>query len=299
MNENPAGRPLRRAHMATDTPEPFFAWFGQIGLINTAFMKTLSTKVRPFLAGNWKMNGLKADLLEVSALVDGLKVRRDLARMAIMPSHTLLAAMADHLKGSDLVELGGQDCHPKTHGAFTGDVSALQLKDAGARLVILGHSERRHGLGESSHLIAQKVQAALDADLEPILCIGETLAEREAGATLAVVLSQLKDSLTDEAGQKVFHVAYEPVWAIGTGLTPTLEQIAEVHLALRQALVARFGPKGETVTLLYGGSVKPDNAGDILTVAHVNGALIGGASLKAKDFLGIFDALAETVGAPT
>jgi len=188
------------------------------------------------------------------------------------------------------VELGGQDCHAEASGAFTGSVSAAMLADAGAKLVILGHSERRAGFGESDADVAAKVEAALVAGLEPIICIGETLAEREAGQAVEVVSRQVAGSLPSSLSGKAFAVAYEPVWAIGTGLTPTLEQIEEVHAAVRAAMLARLGEGGRVAPILYGGSVKPSNAAEILAVAEVGGALVGGASLKAEDFLGIIRA---------
>jgi triosephosphate isomerase len=185
------------------------------------------------------------------------------------------------------VAVGGQDCRAEASGAYTGDVSAEMLADAGARLVILGHSERRAGFGETDALVAAKTEAALRAGLEPIVCVGETLAEREAGGALAIVTGQVRGSLPAALAGRPFAVAYEPVWAIGTGLTPTLEQIAEMHAAIRAELVATLGEAGARAPILYGGSVKPANAAEILSTAEVGGALVGGASLKASDFLGI------------
>ncbi len=186
------------------------------------------------------------------------------------------------------IEIGGQDCRAESHGAFTGDVSAAMLKDAGATLVILGHSERRQGHGETDAVVASKAEAAVSAGLEPIICVGETLEQREAGRAVEVVRGQIMASLPVTLAETgTFAVAYEPVWAIGTGLTPTLEQIEEVHRAVRAAMIERLGPAGAARPILYGGSVKPENAREILTVPEVGGALVGGASLKAADFLGI------------
>ncbi|WP_125257006.1 triose-phosphate isomerase [Brevundimonas fluminis] len=238
------------------------------------------------IAGNWKMNGLSASLAEAKALREALDGEPSAHRVALCPPATLIAQMAWALRGG-AVEIGGQDCHAKASGAFTGSVSAPMLKDAGAGLVIVGHSERRQGFGETDADVAAKTEAAIAAGLEPIVCVGETLDQREAGKAVEVVRAQVLGSLPDSAGTAAFAVAYEPVWAIGTGLTPTLEQIEEVHRAVRAAMVERLGQGGETAPILYGGSVKPDNARDILAVPEVGGALVGGASLKAADFLGI------------
>lgn len=233
-------------------------------------------------AGNWKMNGLHADLAEVTALI-AAHPSPDCG-VLICPPATLLALMADAAKGSRLL-LGGQDCHSADHGAHTGDISATMLADAGARHVILGHSERRADHGETSELVAAKARAARAAGLTALICVGETEAERDAGATLDVVLQQLRGSVPDGATAANTVIAYEPVWAIGTGRTPTLDQIAEVHDALRAAV-----PDAE-MSLLYGGSVKPANAAQIFALDNVDGALVGGASLKAADFGAIIAAL--------
>ena len=242
------------------------------------------------VAGNWKMNGLGASLAEAETLEKALKEQAAACRVALCPPATLIDRMAQALKGG-AVEIGGQDCHAETSGAYTGSVSAEMVRDAGARLVILGHSERRAGFGETDADVAAKVEAALAADLEPIICIGETLQEREAGQAVEVVSRQVAGSLPASLAGKAFAVAYEPVWAIGTGLTPTLEQIEEVHAAVRAAMVAKLGDGGRVAPILYGGSVKPSNAKEILAVAEVGGALVGGASLKAEDFLGIIRAV--------
>ncbi|WP_427792788.1 triose-phosphate isomerase [Brevundimonas diminuta] len=241
------------------------------------------------VAGNWKMNGLGASLAEAETLEKALKEQAAACRVALCPPATLIDRMAQALKGG-VVEIGGQDCHAESSGAYTGSVSAEMVRDAGAGLVILGHSERRAGFGETDADVAAKVEAALAAGLEPIICIGETLQEREAGQAVEVVSRQVAGSLPSSLAGKAFAVAYEPVWAIGTGLTPTLEQIEEVHAAVRAAMVARLGEGGRAQPILYGGSVKPSNAAEILAVAEVGGALVGGASLKAEDFLGIIRA---------
>lgn len=241
------------------------------------------------VAGNWKMNGLGASLGEAEALAKALQEQAAACRVALCPPATLIDRMARVLADGP-VEVGGQDCHAEASGAFTGSVSADMLIDAGASLVILGHSERRAGFGETDADVAAKVETALAAGLEPIICIGETLAEREAGQAVEVVSRQVAGSLPSSLSGKAFAVAYEPVWAIGTGLTPTLEQIEEVHAAVRAAMIARLGEGGRVAPILYGGSVKPSNAAEILAVAEVGGALVGGASLKAEDFLGIIRA---------
>ncbi len=210
-------------------------------------------------------------------------------RVAICPPATLIAPMVQALAGS-AVEIGGQNCYVEPAGAFTGEISAEMLVDAGAQLVILAHSERRQYFGETNETTAEKVRAALRAGLEPIVCVGETLEERQAGSTLDVVSSQIRGSCPVELMGAGFSVAYEPVWAIGTGLTPTLEQIEEVHLAIRLVLAEALGEAGRSAPILYGGSVKPSNAQEILAVREVGGALVGGASLKAGDFLDIIRA---------
>jgi len=241
---------------------------------------------RPLIAGNWKMHGLSGSLDEARAVAAAVDETPPGARVALCPPATLIQRMAEVLAGSG-VSVGGQDCRSERDGAFTGCLSAEMLADAGARLVILGHSERRALYGETSADVAAKVGAALRAGLEPIICVGETLAERQAGRTLEVVLGQVGQSLPDALAAHAFAVAYEPVWAIGSGLTPTIAEIEAVHGAIRGALVARWGEAGGASPILYGGSVKPDNAAVILAGAEVGGALVGGASLKAADFLPI------------
>ena len=246
------------------------------------------TRPLPLIAGNWKMNGNGASLAEARAVADGLDGVT--VRVAICPPAVLVSRAADALAGS-AVEVGGQDIHPEASGAHTGDISAEMLADAGATLVILGHSERRAAYGESDALVADKVRAALRAGLEPIVCVGETLEQRKAGQALEVVTGQVRGSLPPELDGETFSVAYEPVWAIGTGLTPTTPEIEEVHRAIRATLKHMFAAHGERAPILYGGSVKPSNAAEILHAAEVGGALVGGASLKAEDFLGIIRAV--------
>ena len=246
------------------------------------------TAPTPLIAGNWKMNGSVAALAEARAVAAGLKGQA--ARVAICPPSPLIQQMSAALVGSAVL-VGGQDCHPEASGAFTGDVSAEMLAEAGAKLVILGHSERRAGHGETDALVARKAVAALRAGLEPVVCVGETLEQRKAGDALKVVTGQVRGSLPAELAGKAFSVAYEPVWAIGTGLTPTTPEIEEIHVAIRAVLVEMFGAdNGAKPAILYGGSVKPSNAAEILHAAEVGGALVGGASLKAHDFLGIINA---------
>jgi triosephosphate isomerase (TIM) len=242
------------------------------------------TAPTPLIAGNWKMNGLAASLDEARAIAQGAAGAK--GRVALCPPATLVERMSEQLAGSNVL-VGGQDCRAEENGAFTGDVAAEMLVDAGAKLVILGHSERRAGYGETDATVADKVRAALRAGLEPIVCVGETLDERKAGKALAIVTGQVRGSLPSELKGQAFTVAYEPVWAIGTGLTPTTPEIEEVHKAIRATLVEVFGEQGLGVAILYGGSVKPTNAAEILHAAEVGGALVGGASLKASDFLAI------------
>jgi triosephosphate isomerase len=242
----------------------------------------------PLIAGNWKMNGLAASLEEASAVAAGAGAIA--ARVAICPPTPLIHRMTQALTGSKVL-VGGQDCRTEPCGAFTGDVAAEMLADAGARLVILGHSERRAAYAESDALVAAKVGAALRAGLEPIVCVGETLDQRNSGKALKVVIGQVRGSLPAQLAGQAFSVAYEPVWAIGTGLTPTTAQIEEMHRAIRGALDDMFAAGGAAAPILYGGSVKPSNAAEILHADEVGGALVGGASLKAGDFLGIIGAL--------
>ncbi len=240
---------------------------------------------RKLVAGNWKMNGLGASVAELDAMIGGTT---DAAcDVLVCPPATLIATFAGRA-GRSTVAVGGQDCHPAPSGAHTGDISAEMLADAGATHVIVGHSERRADHGEDDALVRAKAEAARRAGLVAIVCVGETEAERDAGRALEVVGRQLAGSVPDGAGPEDTVVAYEPVWAIGTGRTPSTEDIAEMHGHMRRLLAERFGQEAAGgIRLLYGGSVKPGNAAEIFTVPDVDGALVGGASLKAADFLGI------------
>ena len=250
-----------------------------------------SAKIRPLVAGNWKMNGLKAGLAEALAVGDMLNgpLKGLDADAMLAPPATLLMVMAETCRGSKLA-IAGQDCHAKASGANTGDIAAEMLKEAGASAVIVGHSERRADHGETDADIRAKAAAAHRAGLTAIICVGETNGERQAGLTLDVVSRQLKNAVPDGATAANTVIAYEPVWAIGTGLTPSVDDVGIVHAAIRRDLVKRFAGEGQAIRILYGGSVKPENAKALLSVDHVNGALVGGASLKASDFLAIIRA---------
>jgi triosephosphate isomerase len=244
----------------------------------------MTTDIRPLAAGNWKMNGLNASLSEIAAIAEAAPGIAG-ADLLICPPASLIAAAAATVAGK--IAIGGQDCHAKVSGAHTGDISAEQLKDAGAAFVIVGHSERRADHGESNDIVRAKAEAALRAGIVAIVCVGETHLQRESGQTLAVVGGQIAGSLPHGATAQNLVVAYEPVWAIGTGLTPTPADVAEVHDFIRGELIDLLPGEGEKVRILYGGSVKPSNAAELMAVSNVNGALVGGASLTAKDFLGI------------
>jgi triosephosphate isomerase (TIM) len=243
--------------------------------------------IRPLIAGNWKMNGLRASAAEFEAMLAGASGMAGKADLLVCPPATLIAGFADKTKGSASLAIGGQDCHPQPSGAHTGDISAEMLADAGAKAVILGHSERRADHGESDALVRQKAEAAWRAGLTAIVCIGETLQQRDNGQTLEICRGQLQASLPDGARADNLVVAYEPIWAIGTGLTPTAGDVEQIHQFIRELLIGRFKGEGDRMRILYGGSVKPSNARELLAVPNVNGALIGGASLKAADFLAI------------
>ncbi|OYU40397.1 MAG: triose-phosphate isomerase [Pseudorhodobacter sp. PARRP1] len=245
--------------------------------------------MKKLAAGNWKMNGTRAAVAEVQALLAAHPAPA--CEMLLCPPATLLAEMAGLAAGSALA-VGGQDCHANAAGAHTGDISAAMLADAGASHVILGHSERRADHGETDALVLAKARAAIAAGLVAVVCLGETEAQRDAGETLAVIAAQLDGSVPKDATAGQLVIAYEPVWAIGTGRTPTIAQIAEVHSFLRARLSAHIGAEAANTRLLYGGSVKPSNAAEIFAVPHVDGALVGGASLKAVDFGAIVAALA-------
>jgi triosephosphate isomerase (TIM) len=241
---------------------------------------------RPLVAGNWKMHGLRASAGELERIIAGA---RELANVDVMvcPPATLIASFAAAARGS-AVAVGGQDCHAFAAGAYTGDISAEMLKDAGAQAVILGHSERRQYHCETDAAVCAKALAARRAGLTAIVCVGETSAERDAGHTRAVVRAQLDGSLPDgRDNAAAIIVAYEPVWAIGSGLTPTSRDVADMHGFIRQCLASRYGEKGQGIRILYGGSVKPGNAKELMGVDNVDGALVGGASLDAAAFLAI------------
>jgi len=247
--------------------------------------------MQTLIAGNWKMHGLIAQLAEIESIAAAVAASSPPADILICPPATLIARaaeLADHR-----IAIGGQDCHPETAGAFTGDLSAEMLKDAGASAAILGHSERRQGHGETDAIVAAKANAARRTGLLAIICIGETHSQRADGQTLSVCRDQITGSVPERMTAAETAIAHEPLWAIGTGHTPTAGEIADVHGHIRRILVERFGSEGKAMRILYGGSVKAGNALQILAIPDVNGALIGGASLKAGDF----DAIIRTVAA--
>jgi triosephosphate isomerase len=245
--------------------------------------------MRPLIAGNWKMHGTAPQLREIEAIAMAVQVAPPAADILICPPSTLISRAAQAAAGR--IAIGAQNCSTAISGAYTGDVSAQMVKDAGATWCIVGHSERRQHHGETDALVAAKAKAAWRGGLLTIVCIGETQAQRRAGQALAVCASQIAASVPDGIIAAGNAIGYEPLWAIGTGHTPTVEQVAEVHTHIRQCLVARFGAPGKGIRLLYGGSVNPTNAHEFLEVPHVDGALIGGASLKAEDFDAIIRAL--------
>ena len=243
--------------------------------------------VKPLVAGNWKMNGFRDSLSELAGMEKGYDVtmRNRLDMLICVPS-TLIYTAAQQCVGSK-VEIGGQDCHFNQVGAHTGDISAEMISDVGGTAVIVGHSERRTDHAESNETVKAKAEAGLRGGLLTIICIGETEAERKSGQTLSLLENQLDGSIPDGADPSNLVIAYEPVWAIGTGLVPSTEDVSEVHAFMRRYLCARLGTNGKTTRLLYGGSVKPNNAEELMGIENVDGALVGGASLKASDFLGI------------
>jgi triosephosphate isomerase len=246
---------------------------------------------RPLIAGNWKMNGLKSDGIErAQALMAKMKAAPQPFDMLVCPPATLLTSVGDAVRGSAIL-LGAQDCHAKVSGAHTGDISAAMLKDIGCSHVIVGHSERRADHHESDHAVHAKAVAAIEAGLTVIVCVGETEAQRDAGKTAEVVTGQVRGSVPARAGHETLVIAYEPVWAIGTGKTPTAPEVQEVHALIRATLVDLIG-KGEAdqTRILYGGSVNPKNAKELLALPDVDGGLVGGASLKADDFWAIAEA---------
>jgi triosephosphate isomerase (TIM) len=242
------------------------------------------TARRPLLAGNWKMNGLSAAVAELDKIVAGASALPADVDVLVCPPALLVAGFAERARGTR-VGIGGQDCHAEASGAHTGDISAEMLADAGAIAVIVGHSERRKEHCETDAMVRAKALAARRAGLLAIVCVGETRAERDAGRALAVVGGQLDGSLPDSA--ETFVIAYEPAWAIGTGLTPTVADVGDMHRFVRERLASRYGEAGQGVRILYGGSVKPANAKELLGVENVDGSLVGGASLKAEEFLAI------------
>lgn len=246
--------------------------------------------IRPLVAGNWKMNGLTVSLNELREIGHGFMSGLDAETDALVCVPSTLLAKAAEALSSTPVKAGGQDCHAKEGGAHTGDISAEMLKDAGASHVIVGHSERRTDHGESDVIVAGKAKAAWRAGLTAIICVGETKAERESGKTLDVLSSQIEGSVPGEATAADAVIAYEPVWAIGTGLTPTAADVAEAHAHIRSRLSEKLGAEAAKMRILYGGSVKPSNAVELLSIDNVDGALVGGASLKSADFLGIAEA---------
>jgi len=241
---------------------------------------------RPLIAGNWKMNGLQGATAELRKIIGGARDLVAVTDILVCPPATLIAGFAALARGSGIA-IGAQDCHAEPAGAFTGDLSAEMLKDAGASAVIVGHSERRSFHHESDAEIRAKALAARRAGLLAVVCVGETRAEREAGHTIAVVRGQLAGSLPDGADGENIALAYEPVWAIGSGLTPSVADIAQVHGFIRAELGTRYGGAADGIRILYGGSVKPGNARELLVVENVGGALVGGARLKAEEFLAI------------
>ncbi len=240
---------------------------------------------RPLVAGNWKMNGLQDSLRELSAIIEGAHELRG-AGLMLCPPATLLSVFAQAARNSP-VSIGAQDCHSEPKGAFTGDLSAEMLKDAGATAVIVGHSERRMHHCETDGDVRAKAMAACRAGLLAIVCVGETKTEREGGAAEEVVRRQIDGSIPDAATAETVVIAYEPVWAIGTGLTPTPAEVAQMHRFVRARLAVRLGSEAERMRILYGGSVNPSNARELMRAADVDGALVGGASLRSGDFLAI------------
>ncbi len=247
----------------------------------------MTPNIKPLVAGNWKMNGFRNSLSELGAMTAGYDIAmRNRIDMLLCVPATLIFAAAQEALGTR-VHVGGQDCHFNQVGAHTGDISAEMIADSGGTAVIVGHSERRTDHGETNAIVKSKAEAGLRGDLLTIVCIGETEAQRKAGETLDVLKDQLDGSMPDDSTAAKVVVAYEPVWAIGTGLVPSAADVEEAHGFMRNNLTDRFGDKGAKMRLLYGGSVKPGNAEELMGIANVDGALVGGASLKAEDFLGI------------
>lgn len=261
-------------------------------LINVS--KEISMNRKVMIAGNWKMNGLISQSVDLAKqIAEAYKSSKNTCEMVVCPPFTLLSTIKKALRGSK-VQLGAQDCHFQEKGAHTGDISPYMLKDLGCSYVILGHSERRADHKESNSLVCQKAKAALEANLKTIICIGETLEQREKGQALEVCSKQVLESVPSEAKANNTVIAYEPVWAIGTGKTPTLPEVEEVHAYVRQVLAKKLGKaEANKMRILYGGSVKPSNAQEILALPNVDGALVGGASLKKDDFMAIAEKSAK------
>jgi triosephosphate isomerase len=253
----------------------------------------MTPDIKPLVAGNWKMNGMVASMTELGNIAAGYTgdLRSKIDTLICTPS--TLVVTASHVALGTGMAIGGQDCHENVSGAHTGDISAEMLFNAGATAVIVGHSERRTDHGESNSVVKAKAEAGLRAGLLTIVCIGETEAQRKSGETLDVLKDQLDGSMPDHSSASEVVVAYEPVWAIGTGLVPSADDVKEAHAFMRETLKARFGEEGARMRLLYGGSVKPSNAVELMGIENVDGALVGGASLKADDFLGICAAYSE------
>ncbi|MCM2474837.1 triose-phosphate isomerase [Rhizobium sp. CG5] len=255
----------------------------------------MTPDIRPLVAGNWKMNGTRASLDQIKAIAEGVKSPlAEKVDALICPPATLLYVATALCDDSPLL-IGAQDCHQNVSGAHTGEISADMIADCFGTHVIVGHSERRTDHAETDHLVRAKAEAAYAAELTAIICIGETADERKAGQTLDILKRQLAGSVPDSATAQSTVIAYEPVWAIGTGVTPTTRDVTEAHAFMRSELVKRFGDEGAKMRILYGGSVKPSNAKELMAVANVDGALIGGASLKAADFLAIYGVYKDLV----
>jgi len=249
------------------------------------------TAPKALVAGNWKMNGLKSAAAEITRLNELVKTEGAKCDVLICPAFTLISSLCD--LNSENVAIGAQDCHMNLSGAHTGDISAEMIKDLGCGHIIVGHSERRADHFETNEIVNAKASAAQSVGLKAIICVGETIEERKEGRALDVVTSQVKASIPGDAEVQNTIIAYEPVWAIGSGLTPTASDVAEVHNAVREVLLERFNDHGAQINILYGGSVKATNAHELMSVKNVNGALVGGASLKADDFYGIISAYNE------
>ncbi|WP_027835299.1 triose-phosphate isomerase [Maritalea myrionectae] len=250
----------------------------------------MTEKNKKLIAGNWKMNGLRGALSEIEQIAKQLEAFKDKGTFLICPPATLITG-AKALAG-DSLHIGSQDCHSEQKGAFTGDISAEMVADLGGTFVIVGHSERREGHAETNATVKAKANAGLGQGLKPIVCCGETLEQREAGEAIGFVTQQIAESTPDELSKDgEIAIAYEPIWAIGTGKTASTEDVKEMHVALRKTLVEKYGERGNSIEILYGGSVKPENANALLNTQDVDGALVGGASLKAESFLGIVAAL--------